>query len=290
MTVRPAPRRKALAQLAAWGSLAALAPLGAQPAPLRMGLIPYLSPNVLVPLFQPLARHFGQDMGRPVALYSAPSVQAHVARILQPDFDILFTAPHFGRLAQLEAGYVPIGSFNRPLIGVIAVHRDSPVRAPEQLRGKTVAINDRLVLNSILTLQALAKMGIRVADLKVVPAASQNSALLSVVNGGVDAAIVVNFALGQIPKERQSEMRVIFRTEENPHIPGTLILAHPAMATPDRDRLQASLMRFAQTDGGRSFLVASGYMNCATVSPEQLRTLDVYLPELRRLLAGRSGL
>lgn len=289
MTVHPSSRRQALAGLAALSALSALAPLAAQPTPLRMGLIPYLSPNVLVPLFQPLAQHFAQAAGRPVQLYSAPSIQVHVARILQPDFDILFTAPHFGRLAQLDAGYVPIGSFHRPLIGVIAVRRDSPVQTPLQLRGKTIAVNDRLVLNSILTLQALDQLGLRVSDLNIVAAASQNSALLSVINGDVDAAIVVNFAMGQIPPERQSELRTLFQTEENPHIPGTLILAHPAMAAAERERLQTALMRFAHTDEGRKFLVASGYMNVAPVNAQQLRTLDVYIPELRRLMASHSG-
>lgn len=42
----------------------AIGEAGAQQTPLRMALIPYLSPNILVPLFQPLARHFEADMGR----------------------------------------------------------------------------------------------------------------------------------------------------------------------------------------------------------------------------------
>lgn len=289
---RRAPRRLAAmlaALLAGLCLLAATGPAGAQQAPLRMALIPYLSPNVLVPLFQPLARHFEQDVGRAVDLYSAPSIRSHVERIVRPDYDIVFTAPHMGRLAQLDGGYVPIGSFERPLTGVISVKNDGPIKSLDQLRGKTVAINDRLVLNSILTLKELEKRGIGLRDLVIVPAASQNSALLAVAAGDVDAAITVNFAIGQIPAERRAELRSLFQTEEVPGMPGTLILVHPAMPAAQRQRLEASLMNFAKTAEGRRFLETSSYRSVVRAAPENVKKLDIYLPELRRLLAVGAG-
>lgn len=261
----------------------------AQQPPLRMALIPYLSPNVLVPLFQPLARHFEKDMGRPVELFSAPTIRSHVERILKPDFDIIFSAPHMGRLAQLDAGYVPIGSFERPLKGVITVRKDGPIQKIQQLKGRTIAINDRLVLNSILTLQELAARGIKLSDLKLVSAASQNSAILSVIAGNVDAAITVNFALGQVSKDQLQQVRVLFQTDDVPSMPGTLILVHPQMPKETQSRLTASLLRFAQTDGGKQFFLASSYSNVVPVNQAQLKNLDIYIPELRRLLALKPG-
>lgn len=278
-----------VAMLAGLGLLAATGPVGAQQLPLRMALIPYLSSNVLVPLFQPLARHFERDLGRAVDLYSAPSIRAHVERIARPDYDIVFTAPHMGRLAQLDGGYVPIGSFERPLTGVISVRADGPIKNFDQLRGKSVAINDRLVLNSILTLKQLEKRGIGLRDLVIVPAASQNSALLAVAAGDVDAAITVNFAIGQIPAERQAELRSLFQTDEVPGMPSTLILVHPAMPAAQRQRLETSLLGFAKTDEGRRFLQASSYRSVVRAAPENVKKLDIYLPELRRLLAAGSG-
>ncbi len=261
----------------------------AQQPPLRMALIPYLSPNVLVPLFLPLARQFEKDLGRPVELFSAPTIRSHVERILKPDFDIIFTAPHMGRLSQLEAGYVPIGSFKSPLKGVVTIRKDGPIQKIEQLKGSTVAINDRLVLNSILTLQELEKRGIKPSDLKLVPAASQNSAILSVVAGSVDAAITVNFALGQVPKDQLQQVRVLFQTDDVPSMPSTLILVHPQMPKETQSRLAASLLRFAQTDEGKQFLISSSYSNVVPVTQTQLKNLDIYIPELRRLLAIKPG-
>lgn len=261
----------------------------AQQQPLRMALIPYLSPNVLVPLFQPLAAHFSNDMGRTVELYSAPSIRSHLERILKPDYDIIFTAPHMGRLSQLDAGYVPIGSFELPLTGVITVRKDGPIKSVEQLMGRTIAINDRLVLNSILTLRELEMRGIALADMNIVAAPSQNSAILSVIAGNVDAAITVNFALGLIPKDQLERVRVLLETEATPEMPSTLILVHPALSAEDRSRLEASLQRFALTEAGKQFLVSSSYRNVVPVYPDHLKKLDIYLPELRRLLAIEPG-
>lgn len=262
----------------------------AQQPPLRMALIPYLSPNILVPLFQPLAKHFEKDIGRGVELYSAPSIRSHVERILKPEFDIIFTAPHMGRLSQLDAGYVPIGSFERPLKGVITVRKNGPIQGIQDLKGRSVAINDRLVLNSILTLQELEKRGIGLGDITIVPAASQNSAILSVIASDVDAAITVNFALGLIPKEQLQEVRVLLQTDETPSMPSTLILVHPRMPADVQARIKASLLRFGQTEEGKQFLVASSYNNVIQVNPAHLKNLDIYVPELRRLLAAKPGM
>jgi phosphonate transport system substrate-binding protein len=250
-----------------------------------MALIPYLSPNVLVPLFQPLASHFEKDLGQPVALFTAPNIRSHVERILRPEFDIVFTAPHMGRLSQLDAGYVPIGSFERPLKGVITVKKNGAIKTVEQLKGRTVAINDRLVLNSILTLRELGKLGINLSDIKVVPAASQNSAILSVIAGDVDAAITVNFALSQVPADKLEQIKVLFQTGDVPSMPSNLILVHPKMPKDQQAKLSASLHRFAETAAGKLFLAVSSYNNVVPINPAHLKNLDVYLPELRRLLA-----
>ena len=175
------------------------------------GLDPHLSPNVLIPLFQPLASHLAQDTGRGVELYSAPNIRAHVERIVRPEFDIIFTAPHMGRLSQLEAGYVPIGSFERPLTGVISVRWDSPIQRLEELRSKTVAINDRLVLNSILTLTELENRGVQLADLKIVPRSVAKLGIAVCCRGDVDAAVTVNFAVGRFPKTSKRNCVPCFR-------------------------------------------------------------------------------
>ncbi|MBK7025411.1 MAG: hypothetical protein IPH41_18700 [Sulfuritalea sp.] len=75
--------------------LPAAGPAERSEAPLRMALIPTCRPTSTVPLFQPLAPLF-QDLGRAVDLYSAPAPPHFAERIVRPDYDIVFTAPHMG--------------------------------------------------------------------------------------------------------------------------------------------------------------------------------------------------
>jgi ABC-type phosphate/phosphonate transport system substrate-binding protein len=140
-----------------------------------------------------------------------------------------------------------------------------------------------------LTLQELEKRGIGLGDIKVVTAASQNSAILSVVTGDVDAAITVNFALGQVPPDKLQQVRVLFETGDVPSMPSTLILVHPRMPKDQQSKLRSSLLRFAETDDGKKFLAASSYNNVVPITPAHLKNLDIYLPELRRLLAIKPG-
>jgi hypothetical protein len=48
-------------------------------------------------------------------------------------------------------------------------------------------------------------------------------------------------------------------------------------------------MNFAKTSEGRQFLRASSYRSVVRAAPENVKKLDIYLPELRRLLAAGSG-
>ena len=84
-------------------------------------------------------------------------------------------------------------------------------------------------------------------------------------------------------------MHVLFETDEAPSMPSTLILVHPSMSAKDRSRLEASLQGFAKTDAGKRFLISSSYKNVVPISPAHLKNLDIYLPELRRLLAIAPG-
>ena len=80
----------------------------AQAETIRIGIIPYLTPGVLMSLFQPLRLQLQKDLGQPVELFTAPDVRSFARRTLKPDFDIVITAAHQARLAQLESGYHPL--------------------------------------------------------------------------------------------------------------------------------------------------------------------------------------
>lgn len=267
--------------------LIALSPAaGASDRPaLRVAVVPYLTTSVLLKLFEPIRTHLEGELKRPVELYTAPDIRTHVRRIQKPDFDAIITAAHMGRLAQLDAGYLPVAGFESPLKGIVAVHKDSPIRNLRELAGKTIAVNDRLVLVSIVTLQDLQRSGLRTGDLRIVSSITQNSSLLSVARGDVDAAITAIFTLNQIPEAQRQDIRTIYTTDR---LPNVMFLANPRLPAAERDAMRRALTGFGRTPAGEQFFSTSGYNGIVPLDDAYMKTIDIYIPETRRILASEG--
>ena len=249
--------------------------------PIRVAVVPYLTANVLFKLFQPIREQLERDLGRPVELYTAPDIRTHVKRILKPDFDAVITAAHMGRMAQLDAGYVPVAGFESPLRGIISVHKNSPIKELKDLKGSSLSINDRLVLVSIVTLHDLTSAGVKLNEVKINSAITQNSSLLMVAKRDVDAAITASFTLNQIPEAQRQDIRTIHTTEK---LPNVMFLANRRLPEPVVTAMQKSLVDFGKSPAGEQFFSTSGFNGIAPLSDAYMKTIDRYVPETRRIL------
>ena len=253
----------------------------AQPEPLRVGIIPYLTPNVLMNLFQPLRLHLEKNLGRPVELYTAPDVRSFARRTLKPDFDIIITAAHQARLAQLEGGYLPLARFSGPLHAAVVVSRKSPLNHLKDLRGRRIAITDRSILVNIAMTKVFSDQGLSDKDFDYAPANSQNTAIISVAHGESDAAIIAHFTLNQSPEDQRKAVRVIYRSEV---LPNVTLLASSKLDDSMRDQIRASLLSLPRTGDGAEFLEKSRFGGILEANESFMKTLDPYLKETRKQL------
>lgn len=269
------------AWLAAFALLMAGSASGQQEA-LSVGVVPYLTPNVLIGLFQPVRRHLEGILGRPVDLYTAPDVKSFVKRTLKPDFDLVITAAHHARLAQIEGGYVPLARFSGPLHAAVIVPADAKARELKDLRGQRVAITDRSILVNIAAMKSLADIGIGEKDLILLPVNSQNTAILAVARGDAEAAIIAHFTLNQIPEQQRGGIRLLFQSGV---LPNVTLLAKPTLAHADIERIREALLRLPATPDGGRFLQQSGFQGVEAADDAYMKKLDVFLPETRRQLS-----
>lgn len=249
--------------------------------PLKVGVVPYLTTNVLISLFQPVRAHLERSLERPVELYTAQDVRTFVKRTLKPEFDVIITAAHHARLAQVEGGYLPVARFSGPLHAAIAVGKDSALREPRELRGHRIAITDRSILVNIVTIKLLADMGVAEKDLDLAIVNSQNTALLTVARGEAEAAIIAHFTLDQIPPDQRAGIRVLYKSDV---LPNVTILAKPTLPAETRERLRKALLAFPETPEGHNFLQRSRFQGIEPANEEFMKRLDVYLTETRRQL------
>jgi len=249
---------------------------------MSIGIVPYLTPNVLMTLFKPLRTHLEQDIGRSFDLYTSPDVRTFVSRIRKPDFDLIVTSAHTSRLAQQEGGYQPLVRFNGPLRAAVVAGRDaSQINRLEDLRGKRIAITDRSILVNIAMLRTLSDIGLSEKDMQLVPVNSQNTGILAVARGDADAAIIAHFTLDQIPPEQRDGVRVIHTSAE---LPNVMILAKKGMKPELVERLRNSLLHLPDTPGGKEFLQKSRFIGIQAVDEALMKTLDPLMPETRKQL------
>lgn len=254
---------------------------GVETEPLKVGIIPYLTPNVLIALFQPLRQQLEKDLGRPVELFTAPDVRTFARRTLKPDFDMVITAAHQGRLAQVDGGYLPAARFTGPLHATVVVAKASPIQQLSELKARRVAVTDRSILVNIAMTRILLEQGISEREITFVPVNSQNTGILAVARGDAEAAIIAHFTLDQSPPDQRNAVRSIFRSAE---LPNVMLLLSPKLAPGVRESIRKSLLALPSSTPGAAFLEKSRFLGIQAVDESFMKTLDPYLQETRKQL------
>lgn len=253
----------------------------ASPAPLRVGLLPTLSAKVLLTNYQPLRVYLERELQRPVELITSPDFKRFQHDTQAGDFDLILTAPHLARLAEMEGAFLAIATYlstNRP---ILIVAKNSSVSDVEALRGRNFAIFDALALNVLHAKQWLDDRGLMAGrDYRAVLFPSHNSVGFSVQHGQSLMGVVSPAGLKQLPLETLEAIRVF---AELPPIPALIWGVHPRMKR-EADALRAVLLRFAATPEGRQFYSGNAYKGMRPVTAEELRVLDRPALEVKRLM------
>lgn len=254
---------------------------------LEIGIFPYLNTRTLLTTYQPLQQYLQNRLQRPVLFITAPNMRTFVERTQRGEYRFVLTAPHFARLAQQEAGYVPMLRTKRDLQGALIVDKDSPLQHVSELRGKTIATPDSIAIISMLGAQLLRASGLQPGEnvvLRAMP--SHDTALLSLQKGnGVAAAMVSVIALQQMPQELKSSVRTLATSNE---VPPIMYLAHPKALRREVADMTRLLLEFAEnTLEGRKFMIDTGHLGLRPPTAGEMKSLDPYVGDLKTLLGAQ---
>lgn len=249
--------------------------------PLRVGVLPTLSAKVLLTNYQPLRVYLERELNRPVELISSPNFKRFHQDTLAGDFDLLVTAPHLARLAQMEAGFQPVATYlavNRP---ILITSKSRPVQKIDELRGRSLAIFDPLGLIVIQAQQWIEDRGLEQGrDYRAVLFPSHNSVGFSVQQGESLIGITSPAGFKQLSPEILGQVQVF---AELPQVPALIWIVHPRMK-PEAERFQTALLRFVETPEGTQFYNGNAYKGMRAVTVEELRSLDRSAREVKRLI------
>jgi len=276
-------RRRTLSQAAAVAALMAAAPaIRAQGNPsLTLGIVPYLPAQRLVALYAPLAPVVQSVLERRVDISSARDYATHVQRLRAGAYDVVADSLFLARLAQRELGHVPLVRTQVPLEPLLVVARDGAVQDVAQVRGRTVAVTDRLAALTVLGTRGLRDVGLVVdRDYGLTISGSHANSLHRVLVGDAAAAIVSATTLIQVDPLLVQRVRVLMPLPKGL----SAVVYHAAPRWRARaPALTQALLAFAQTEEGRGFIRSLGHGGLVPATDDDLRALDPYVVEYYRL-------
>lgn len=249
---------------------------------LSVGLFPYLSARQLVDTYQPLREFLEQRLGRPVMLYTAPDFKSFVRRTQGGEFDVIVTAPHFARLAQVDGGYLPLFTYRNDIAAAVVVRKNGPVNDIAQLRDTRIIAPDRMAIVTMLGLKLLHEHGLDAPrDYLLQETATHGNVALAVLSGEAQAGIIGALPLKQLPENTSRQLHILALT---PAIPSQMLLASPGLAANQVQQIRDALLQFEQGTAGQKFFQSTGLIGFKPISAADLKQLDPYAKEAKRLM------
>jgi phosphonate transport system substrate-binding protein len=247
-----------------------------------LGVLPVHTSRVLVERYEPLRAYLERTLQQPVRVESAPDFARFHARTLRGDFDLTITAAHFARIAQKDLGFQPLVQFQPDHDALLIFSADRPLSSPKELKGKQLAVIDRLAITVMAAIQYLDEQGLESdQDYKVVEHRAHASAAHSLVAGLSAAAVTTSQGMLQIPDELRRKLVVQKHIAD---IPAFVFLVKPDLPRSQAERIKTLLLDFPREAEGIDFLGHTGYTGIRPVSEAAMKRVDPYLKETRKVL------
>lgn len=273
----PLTRRRGLA-LAAALCAAALPAVRAAGTPLRVGLVPFMSPTVLLTAFRAVREHLERSLDRPVEMLTGKDFRSLVEATARNEYDLVLLPAHVARLAMVDWRYAPVAGTVDTLQVQVLVKGNGPVRTAADLKGQSAGMLDALSLTAAVGTRWLQDQGLA-GDVKVQPLPSINSAMFALEQDEVAMVVAGSTQLLMLPASTPRNERVLATIRD---IPGPIYVARPGLPADELARLRAALSAF-KPDPAQPVTAPNSVLR--PVSAAELAALDPYVAIARNALA-----
>jgi phosphonate transport system substrate-binding protein len=255
-------------------------------APLTLGVLPNISARVLLTHYQPVREHLQPLLGRPVEVVTANDFRAFAQATREGNYDVIVTAPNLGRMAQTDSRWVPLASYEPGIPALLVGPVDKPEATVAQLRGKALALANPQSLVALVGLRWLAGQGLQTErDFQIARAPNDDSLGSLIRSGEAPFAIMSMGEFRAKPEALRQTLRIVTQIAT---VPGFLVMANPALAATERQKVAEAMWALPGTEAGKRFFALSGFSNIRRVDERELASLDVYTDVTRRSLFGEN--
>ncbi|EOB8485453.1 phosphate/phosphite/phosphonate ABC transporter substrate-binding protein [Staphylococcus aureus] len=245
---------------------------GYKPKELTVQFVPSQNAGTLEAKAKPLEKLLSKELGIPVKVSVSTNYNTIVEAMKSKKVDVGFLPPTAYTLAHdqkaadllLQAqrfGVKEDGSASKELVdsykSEILVKKDSKIKSLKDLKGKKIALQDVTSTTGYTFPLAMLKneAGINATkDMKIVNVKGHDQAVISLLNGDVDAAAVFNDARNTVKKDQPNvfkDTRILKLTQA---IPNDTISVRPDMDKDFQEKLKKAFIDIAKSKEGHKII------------------------------------
>ncbi|HDA0394082.1 TPA: phosphate/phosphite/phosphonate ABC transporter substrate-binding protein [Staphylococcus aureus] len=245
---------------------------GYKPKELTVQFVPSQNAGTLEAKAKPLEKLLSKELGIPVKVSVSTNYNTIVEAMKSKKVDVGFLPPTAYTLAHdqkaadllLQAqrfGVKEDGSASKELVdsykSEILVKKDSKIKSLKDLKGKKIALQDVTSTSGYTFPLAMLKneAGINATkDMKIVNVKGHDQAVISLLNGDVDAATVFNDARNTVKKDQPNvfkDTRILKLTQA---IPNDTISVRPDMDKDFQEKLKKAFIDIAKSKEGHKII------------------------------------
>jgi len=254
--------------LALWFSALAVIPPAYASDGYSFAVVPQFERRKVFAIWQPIVDELQKRSGVKLKLTTTLSVVEYGQQMRKGHYDFIYTNPYYVLKFYPVQGYVPLVRDAKNLRGIVVVRKDSPIRKPEDLQGKIIAVPTRNAFGASLMVQAdlenLYRVSVTVKDAK-----THTSAYFQTINGLADAAGGVQRTLQEQDPAVREALRVVYTTGELPSHP---VAAHPRVPKAIQEKIRQAFLSMSDDPAMKPLLEKVPMQHLVTTS------IDDYLP------------
>jgi len=238
---------------------------------LTFGVFPYVSSGKLIKHQAVVHQFLRKQLNKDIEFVTAQNFQGYADRVLNAEYDLIFTAPHFARYCQLQGLYTPLAMTHTKIQGVYLVHKDSPLQSLQDLQGQEVSISSvglRFgLLHQIMKQQTKT---LSIDKLKIRETRTHNNSVFSVYKKEIDVALTGANIWKNVKPDIKSQLRLI---GETPKVSGFVIMARPELAKQLKPLFSNVDQDFTNSLAGKKYI----FRGLKTYQDNMLTDMDPYI-------------
>lgn len=234
-----------------------------------IGIVPQFEAKKLSNIWSPIISELEKRTGFKLNFMGSPRIPEFEKSFLAGEFDFAYMNPYHLIVARKQQGYIPlIRDGKRKLFGIIAVHKDSKYKTPEDLNGLIIAFPAPNALGASLMIRAALTEKFKIS---FTPLYSQthSSSYLNVLLKRASAAGGVKGTFLKQKDHIKDNLKIIYETEKVAPHP---LAAHPRVPEAHRNIFMKEFLKLSQEDAWADQLKNIPMMGAVEAS------IDDYLP------------